>query len=145
MPRPVCCRRISGMPAASVFKPAGIPGRMLEQVILTLDEFEAIRLADLEGLYQEQAAELMRISRPTFGRIIDAARRKVAEALILGKVLKIEGGSVYAEPGRSHRCDSCANEWDGPAGKSTECPCCHRARHDEVPACAGQQRRRKTQ
>lgn len=63
MPRPHCCRRISGKPAASLFKPVGIPARGLDEVAMTLDEFEALRLADLEGQYQEQAAERMGVSR----------------------------------------------------------------------------------
>jgi uncharacterized protein len=108
------------MPAASVFKPAGIPVRMLDEVVLALDEFEAIRLADLQGLYHEEAAEKMRVSRPTFGRIIDAARRKVAEAVIMGKALRIAGGPVYAEP------EACQHEWDGPSGGPAHCPRCHR-------------------
>ena len=80
------------MPGSEYFKPRGIPLSMLEEVILTVDEFEAIRLADLEGLYQEQAAEKMNVSRQTFGRIIESAHKKVAEALVKGKALKIEGG-----------------------------------------------------
>ncbi len=63
MPRPFCHRRIAGRPAAPIFKPIGIPMLELEEVIVTLDEFEAIRLADLDGLYQEQAAEQMNVSR----------------------------------------------------------------------------------
>jgi uncharacterized protein len=59
MPRPFCCRRIAGRPAASIFKPVGIPVRELEEVVMTLDEFEAIRLADLDGLYQEDGARAM--------------------------------------------------------------------------------------
>ena len=105
MSRPQCCRRISGRPVASVFHPAGIPSRELVAIVLTLDEFEAIRLADLEGLYQEQAAERMIVSRPTFGRILAAAHRKVAEALAHGKTLKIEGGTIRMERLRSLRCD----------------------------------------
>jgi uncharacterized protein len=66
----------------------------IEEVILTLDEFEALRLADLDGMYQEKAAAQMAVSRPTFSRIIEAAHRKVADALVHGKVLRIEGGSV---------------------------------------------------
>jgi len=105
MSRPQCCRRIAGRPIASVFHPAGIPARELVEIILTLDEFEAIRLADLEGLYQEQAAERMSVSRPTFGRILAAAHRKVAEALAHGKTLKIEGGTIRMERLRSPRCE----------------------------------------
>ena len=101
MSRPQCCRRIAGRPIASVFHPAGIPVRELDEIVLTLDEFEAIRLADLEGLYQEQAAERMSVSRPTFGRILAAAHRKVAEALAHGKTLKIEGGTIRMERLRS--------------------------------------------
>ena len=111
MSRPQCCRRVAGRPVVSVFHPAGIPARGLVEIVLTLDEFEAIRLADLEGLYQEQAAERMSVSRPTFGRILAAAHRKVAEALAHGKTLKIEGGTIRVERLRSPRCG---------------CPRCHR-------------------
>jgi len=96
MPRPCCCRHIEGRPPVSIFKPAGIPARCIDKVVLTLDEYEALRLADLEGLYQEQAALRMGVSRPTFGRIVKAARHKVAEALVTGKVLRIEGGPVHS-------------------------------------------------
>lgn len=94
MPRPRCQRWIGFVPAATYFKPAGVPLRALEEVIVTLDESEALRLADLEGRYQEEAAESMKISRPTFARIIESARRKVADALVNGKALRIEGGPV---------------------------------------------------
>jgi predicted DNA-binding protein (UPF0251 family) len=67
---------------------------VLEEVALSVDELEALRLADLEGLYHDGAAERMRVSRATFGRIVEAARRKVAEALVHGKALKIGGGVV---------------------------------------------------
>jgi predicted DNA-binding protein (UPF0251 family) len=77
-----------------VFKPAGIPLRQLDEVVMTLDEFEAIRLADLAQMYQEKAAKQMGISRPTFSRIIDSAHRKLADALVHGKALLIEGGAV---------------------------------------------------
>ena len=82
MARPRNCRRVGSMPGSNYFKPRGIPLSTLEEVVLSVDEFEAIRLADLEGLYQEQAAERMKVSRQTFGRIIETAHRKVAEALV---------------------------------------------------------------
>jgi predicted DNA-binding protein (UPF0251 family)/predicted Fe-Mo cluster-binding NifX family protein len=85
-------RRVAALPAISVFKPAGVPIRELEELSLTLDEFEALRLADHEGLYQEAAALRMGVSRQTFGRIVEAARGKVADALVNGKALRIEGG-----------------------------------------------------
>ena len=75
--------------------------RELEEVVMTLDEFEAMRLASLDGLYQEQAAEQMNISRPTFSRIIESAHRKMADALVHGKALRIEGGPVQL---RRRRC-----------------------------------------
>lgn len=75
-------------------KPAGIPARELETVCLGYDEAEALRLADLEGLYQDAAARSMGVSRQTFGRIIESARRKSADALLNGKALRIEGGEV---------------------------------------------------
>ena len=94
MPRPCCLRRIGFRPCAGFFKPAGIPMHVLEQVTLALDEVEALRLADLKGLYQEKAAEQMNVSRSTFARIVEKARRKVADALIHGKALRIETGSA---------------------------------------------------
>lgn len=100
MPRPCCLRHIGFQPCVGFFKPAGVPACSLEQVVLTLDEVEALRLADLNGLYQEQAAAQMKISRPTFSRIVAEARRKVAEALIQGKALRLEGGTVKMKKGR---------------------------------------------
>lgn len=130
MPRPTCCRRVSGEPVCAVFKPTGAVGRRLEQVAITLDEFEAVRLADLEGLYQEQGAERMGVSRPTFGRILTSAHRKIAEALVGGKVLRIEGGRVECELPVRPRCDSCQLEWDNATtlGESRpRCQCPHRS------------------
>lgn len=94
MPRPFNCRRIGKMPMVSFYKPRGIPLSVLEQVNLNVDELEAIRLADLEGLYQNQAAEKMNVSRQTFGRILESAHKKIADALVNGKALSIEGGVV---------------------------------------------------
>lgn len=92
MPRPKCHRHIIGVPDEQYFKPRGIPSIELEEIVLHLDEFEAVRLADYEHLYQEQAAEKMNISRQTFGRIIDTAHQKIADVLINGKALRIDGG-----------------------------------------------------
>lgn len=103
MPRPLSCRRIAGRPAAPIFKPVGISLSKLDEVVMSLDEFEAIRLADLDGLYQEQAAEQMNVSRSTFSRIIDAAHRKMADALVHGKALRIEGGPVQVAERRCCR------------------------------------------
>jgi uncharacterized protein len=94
MPRPCRCRRIRCSPDINYFKPRGIPLDMLEEVNLTLDELEAVRLADWEGLYQENAAKKMDISRQTFGNIIERAHKKIADVLLNAKALKIEGGMV---------------------------------------------------
>jgi predicted DNA-binding protein (UPF0251 family) len=90
MSRPKKCRCINCSPNSSYFKPKGIPLVQLEEVFLSLDELETIRLADYEGFYHEKAAEQMNISRATFGRILDGARRKVADAIMNGKALQIE-------------------------------------------------------
>lgn len=94
MPRPRHCRRVARLPQANYYKPRGIPLSILEEVILNVDEFEAIRLTDLEGLYQAQAAEKMSVSRQTLGRILESAHKKIADALVNGKALLIEGGPI---------------------------------------------------
>ena len=90
MPRPKKCRHIKCQPNSYYFKPRGIPLVDLQEIVLSIDEFEAIRLADHKRLYHNDAAAQMRISRATFGRILAQGRTKVAEALIYGKALKIE-------------------------------------------------------
>ena len=89
MARPLKCRMIGFSPTATYFKPRGIGMCMLDEVSLELDEMEALRLADLDGLYQADAAQRMGISRQTFANIVTRARHKVADALIHGKALKI--------------------------------------------------------
>lgn len=124
MARPPCCRRIHATPSSAVFKPAGVPGHLLDEVVISLDGFEALRLADLEGLYQEEAAARMKVSRATFGRIVEGARRAVAEALVMGKQLRIEGGVVTVAP----------TEVDGG-------PPCRKHGRDGPDHCCGRRRR----
>ena len=90
MSRPKKCRCVNCTPNTSYFKPKGIPVFQLEEVSLSLDELEAIRLADYEGLYHEEAAVRMKVSRATFGRILTEARHKIAEAIVDGKALRID-------------------------------------------------------
>lgn len=90
--RPKKRRWVKCEPGERCFKPRCRPLNKLEGVYLSLDEFEAIRLADVEGLKQEEAAKLMRISRPTFSRIVSSARAKVGDALVNIKAIRIEGG-----------------------------------------------------
>jgi len=94
MPRPCRRRLIEQMPAVRFFKPQGIPLRQLEVIRLALDELEAMRLVDGEGIYQEDAAMRMNVSRPTLARILDSGRRKTTQALLEGKALAIEGGNT---------------------------------------------------
>ena len=108
MPRPISPREIEELPLATWFKPTGIPMLDLEEVVLTFDEIEAMRLADAEGLYQEQVAEQMKVSRPTVGRILASARQKVAEALVQGKAIRMEGGTIQIRGRRSGK--SCRGE-----------------------------------
>ncbi len=139
MPRPQCCRRVAGKPIASLFHPAGMPAGEPGEIVLTLDEFEAVRLADLEGLYQEQAAERMSVSRPTFGRILVNAHRKVAEALVHGNTLRIEGGTIRVEPRDAPRCGCPRCRRMGAADKAGGNPAPTDA---EAPPCRGLRRRR---
>jgi len=90
MVRPIKPRFLREDPKVSYFKPRGIPLRNLEEVILEPDEFEAIKLHDCDGLNQTEAAEQMRVSQPTFARILDRAYKKIAHALVDGKAIRIE-------------------------------------------------------
>ena len=98
MPRPRRCRRVCFSPHVTYFKPAGIRRIELEVVIITMDELEAVRLKDLENLEQKDCAKKMDISQPTFHRLLHEARKKIADALVYGKAMKIEGGPVEMAP-----------------------------------------------
>ena len=89
MPRPKKNRRICCNPSSLYFKPRGIPMFDLEEVILEQDELESLRLADLLSYSQEKASGEMNVSRATFGRIIESARKKLADAILNGKAVKI--------------------------------------------------------
>ncbi len=111
MPRPKSRRRVFSMPRYSEFHPLGTPDETLEEINLTIDELEAVRLSDLEGMYQQQAARQMNVSRQTFGRILESARHKVARALIDGNRLRINGGNYNVPTVSMLRCVSCDHEW----------------------------------
>ena len=127
MARPPKCRLIARQPPVSAFKPAGIPGRELGIVELGLDELEALRLADLEGLYHDAAADQMRVSRPTFGRLVERARHKVACALFQSKMLVFQGGPIMVANMRTFECAGCGASFQVPhgTGRPAECPQCH--------------------
>jgi len=100
MPRPKKTRFVSGYPTLAAFIPQGVP--VSGEVYLSVEELEAIRLSDFEGLDQESAANMMEVSRQTYGRILARARHIVGEALVTGKALKIAGG-VFELRGRGRR------------------------------------------
>lgn len=128
MPRPQEKRQISFLPGCNCFKPAGKPMNRKSAIILSLDEMESLRLADKEGLLQEEAADRMGVSRPTFTRIVGNARQKVATAIWDAKALMIEGGNVevVGQEGRRFCCHSCDNEFSLPfgGGYPEACPQC---------------------
>ncbi len=103
MPRPKKPRYVQGPPIANMFIPNICPPFGRGQVILPIEGYEAIRLVDFEGMDQEEAAKMMNVSRQTFGRILAEARAAVAEALVMGKVLRIEGGNFVFPPFGGHR------------------------------------------
>ncbi|MFC1560057.1 DUF134 domain-containing protein [Candidatus Margulisiibacteriota bacterium] len=136
MPRPFKCRRVRCRPGSDYFKPRGIPIDLLEEVTLTMDELEAVRLADLDGKYQEDAAKKMNVSRQTFGNILSSAHKKIADCLVNSKALNIEGGVIKMME-KQFTCHECKNEWTLPygSGRPNECPKCkskniHRAAQD---------------
>lgn len=99
MARPCKFRRISQEYGIGFFGPKGVPLRELELVVLGHEEVEALRLADVDGLYHEEAAATMGVSRPTFGRILESARHKLALALITGKGIQVNGGNYLIGAG----------------------------------------------
>jgi predicted DNA-binding protein (UPF0251 family) len=140
VPRPHRNRQVETLPPVGCFKPAGRPRAELPERVLTVDEFEALRLADHEGLYQEAAAARMGVSRPTFGRIVQSARRKVAGMLVEGSALRIEGGPVRLGPARTFACAGCGHAWSVPhgTGRPADCPDCGSGAVRRVDAGAGQ-------
>ena len=128
MSRPVKLRCIAQMPQFSYFKPLGVPVRILNKVSLSIEEIEAIRLKDMEGLEQEASAQKMCISRPTFHRILQSARKKLADALVTGKAIQIEGGN-FGFPQSRFICNEDGHEWNVPfdilsSGGPISCPSC---------------------
>jgi predicted DNA-binding protein (UPF0251 family) len=125
--RPQKDRFVACDPTISYFKPRGVPLREMEEVRLTIDQMEALRLADLEGMSQEAAGKQMGVSRATFGRIIQQARRVVAEALIHGKAILMEGGNYQIKNIQKYFiCTGCNHQWKSDCGtdRTIACPGC---------------------
>lgn len=114
------CRKVQSKPVCTCFSPGGKAARGKGEIQLKLDEFEALRLADAKGLYQESAAKKMGVSRATFGNIINSARQKIAVALVSGKSIRITGGTVKLT--------------------GTGCGCGSHDGHDEQCCCSGEKK-----
>lgn len=125
MPRPQYNRIVHEPPLFSDFKPIGVRGHGLKQIFLTLDEFEAFRLADQLGFSHAMAADEMEISRSTFSRLIEKARKKIADFIIQGRLLTIEGGSVHFRV-NIIQCKDCGHMFKTNFEHNIrECPACH--------------------
>ncbi len=127
MVRPRKNRIVAFNPDVSYFKPRGIPMIDLEEVCLTVDECESIRLADLIGMSHEEAGCRKGVSRATFGRIVQQARKNIADALINGKAINIEGGNYRInDEERIFVCYKCNNKWKESRGTGRPgcCPSC---------------------
>ncbi|WP_326907694.1 DUF134 domain-containing protein [Sedimentibacter sp. MB31-C6] len=109
MPRPMKWRRVCSLPESNRFGPLNTPADVEHFVMMTVDEYETIRLIDLEGLNQEECANQMNIARTTVQGIYNEARKKIAESLVNGKVLRIEGGNyeLCEGNGQNFGCGRC--------------------------------------
>lgn len=125
MPRNEINRTVHTPPLFSEFKPIGIQVQQLQQAQLTLDEFEALRLADYLGLSHAECADEMGVSRPTFTRLIEKSRKKIADFIVEGRLLLIEGGNVHFR-NNIIKCRACGQMFKMPIGNEIkECPSCH--------------------
>jgi len=122
MPRPRKCRWVEREPGVTFFKPQGIPLRLLEHTVITVDELEALRLADYLDLSHEEAAQHLKVSRPTVTRMLARAHRAIADALVHGKAIRIEGGEYILE-GYQCCCPKCGARWSSAANGETSQLC----------------------
>lgn len=128
-------RRVALVPGVTLFKPVGIPMRCLEEVRLSVDEAEAVRLKHVEHLEQQRGAEKMSVSRPTFQRVLASAHNKIAEALLSGKAIRIEGGHFEVSP-IVFRCSN-GHQWESPFEATVSrpprfCPTCNTGSIEQV-------------
>lgn len=122
MPRPLKERWVEFLPSVTYFKPVGVPLAHLEEIRLTVDEVEALRLKDLEGLDQTASAARMNLAQSTFQRILTAARGKLSRALVEGRALRIEGGNYRLV---QRECTDCGHNWARqPRPVPEACPAC---------------------
>jgi predicted DNA-binding protein (UPF0251 family) len=128
MGRPKKCRWVEIEPGVTFFKPRGIPLRSLQQIVITVDELEAMRLADFLEMTQEEVAQKMQVSRPTVTRMLSRAHRAVAEALVHGKAICIQGGDYCV----GQQCQECGQWYIQETGDSGSQGCaCRSSEGDE--------------
>ena len=124
MARPEKKRNVFAPPSFDRFKPIGVRVGSMEQLLLSIDEYEALRLADYDGLEHSEAADKMMVSRPTFTRLVTKARQKIAKFLVEGKFLQIEGGAVHFSRNLI-KCLDCGNRFESSlVKKKYKCPVC---------------------
>jgi len=127
MPRPPKRRHVEFMPHIRFFKPAGVPMQQLLEITLGVDELEALRLKDIEGLSQEECAKRMNLAQSTLQRILSEARTPLTRAIVEGRAIRIEGGN-YELVARTFQCPECGFRWRLPPGGEEEppeaCPSC---------------------
>ena len=151
-PRPKRHRKIETPPTLKGFKPMGVPFRLSQDVVLQYEEYEAIKLTDYKNMSQEEAAKAMDVSRPTFTRIYEKARKKVAEAFVEGKTILFEGGNVAFDK-QWYRCNQCHTVFHADEDIQKKCQACgsediehineslNQWRHGHGKGHGGQQRR----
>ena len=147
VPRKRCCGRVEAIPCCRRFTPEG--GDAAGSVDLFLEELEAIRLKDVDRLDQAECSVAMGLTRSTFQRVLNSARRKIAVALLEGQVIRIEGG-YHIMKDRMFECKSCAHQWaekpcsmGGKHGYEIACPACGSMEKSKLEngvkqACGGQ-------
>ena len=123
MPRPKKCRLVKKEPGVTFFKPQGIPLRILEHAVITVDELEALRLSDFLGMSHEETAKELKVSRPTVTRMLARAHQALADALVNGKAIRIEGGDYILEGYDECQCPKCGAHWSAPASGSHKQVC----------------------
>jgi uncharacterized protein len=123
MPRPKKCRFVKKEPGVTFFKPQGIPLRILEHVVITVDELEALRLSDFLGMSHEETAQELKVSRPTVTRMLARAHQALADALVNGKAIRIEGGDYILEGYDECLCPKCGAHWSAPASGNHQQVC----------------------
>ncbi|HOI40206.1 MAG TPA: DUF134 domain-containing protein [Methanobacterium sp.] len=138
MPRPRRFSRILGKPRVCRFEPDIADADKIEPLMITMEEFESLRLKDYQEIQQKKAAEIMDISQPTFHRTLSSARRKITKALVEGKIIQIKGGDYIMDKKR-YVCKNCGFEWQSASKEYNKCPDCDSENIELISVDAGSQ------